>query len=378
MGLTEEQRALRRLGVTASEVAVLAGVSRWSTPIAVFEEKMGIAAPDEDSLASELGTMLEEPIARIHARRAGLHLVTCGTLRSAETPLALATPDRAAFVAAPGVTHVDTMEAMEGASHLVEIKSTSWRMAKAWGEPGTDAVPEEYLCQAIWQMGVTHAPRVDVVALFDKDRIETYTVTWHEELWLGLLEIAQRFWRDCIVAKRPPPPDASERYREYLDRAWPRATGKLVVVPADSDVEAIAYTWAKARDLRARLDALVKKQQHALQAAIGDNLGVSGRFGTVKWHRSPGKSSKLDAATLATELEALAGMALQRLQETGADVGPLVEQLRGARERHTKPPRPFNQVRATWAPTIAAHLEGITIPLDRLEAATDEEDEANG
>jgi putative phage-type endonuclease len=375
MALTEEQRALRRQGVTASEVAVLAGLSRWSTPIAVYEEKLGALPPDEDSLASELGTMLEEPIARLHARRTGLHLVTVGTLRSDTHPLALATPDRAAFVGVPPVAHVEDPMFLAGASHLVEIKSTSWRMAKDWGEPGTDAVPEEYLCQAVWQMGVTHAPRVEVVALFDKDRLETYVVGWNEELWLGLLEIAQRFWRDCVVAKRPPPPDASERYREYLDRAWPRATGNIVAAPPASDVEAIAYTWAKARELRDKLAYLCAQQQNALKAAIGANLGVTGRFGTVKWHRSPGKSSRLDADALATELEATCGLVLERLRQQGADVGGLVDQLRTARERHTKPPRPYSQVRATWADAIETQLKAINIPLEQLEAVNPDEEE---
>jgi hypothetical protein len=146
MGLSKEQLELRRSGIAASEIAVLAGLSRWSSPVAIYEDKIGMCPPRDESLAADLGTLLEEPLAKLYAERTGLHLAKSRTLRSKVQTIALATPDRIAFDAKRSTRALiaDPNECADAVKN-VEIKTTTWRLrhewGRAWHRPGPRLLP---------------------------------------------------------------------------------------------------------------------------------------------------------------------------------------------------------------------------------------------
>jgi putative phage-type endonuclease len=309
MSLSKEQLEQRRTGITASEIAVLAGLSRWSSPVAIWEEKMGVQVPREGNLATELGDLLEEPVAKLYARRhEGLHLVRSRTLRHPVQSLALATPDRIAFESRRDTKAwiADPAECA-GAVRNVEIKTSSWRMRHEWGEPGTDAVPEYYLLQTQWQMGVVGMKLTDVAVLFDREEFGVYTVPFNEQLWLGLLEIAERFWRDHVVTGQPPPPDATERYKEFLSRAFPTTNG-IVQAVADGDArEALMAQYGRLKLVEKLLDGELKLMGNQLRTLIGADKGLaSTRVGSI--------SRVWTKPSVGTDWEALAKAAIDPVE----------------------------------------------------------------
>jgi putative phage-type endonuclease len=367
MSLSKKQEAMRRVAVGASEIAVLAGLSKWRTPIALFERKMGLHT-EEVGLPADLGNLLEEPLAKLYAERTGTErrLARCDSLTHPVKTFALATPDRIVFPV-PRVTRAKVHEVAElrDAQRNVQIKSTSWRMAHEWGRPGTDQVPEEYLVQVVWEMGVTGLAETDVAVLFDKDRFDIYRVAFDEQLWAGLLEIAERFVVDHLLTGTPPPPDASQKYAEYLGRAFGRATLPLRVVDPGTELEEQVRRYALLKSAETRLKRHLKLTANKLKAEIGEAGGLAGPFGELKWLRSPPKRVA-DADAVATELEALAGLAIGGMK-AGPEQADLVELLRSVRTRHQKDGRKFDQLRTSWAAGVQEDLDELELKLARIE-----------
>jgi len=188
MNLKPEQLALRRTGITGTDLPAILGLSAFATPLDVFLDKRGLLPPKEVTEDMERGTFLEDGARKWYAHRTGaLRVEEPGTVVSPRNPLVIATPD--------GVAHFrDDVRALE-------IKMPG--NAVGWGEPGTDAIPEWYLPQVAWELAALDMQRADVFAVLDgKPRI--YHVTRDVELEGLLVEEAERFWRDHVVTGKPP------------------------------------------------------------------------------------------------------------------------------------------------------------------------------
>lgn len=373
-GLTPEQLERRRSGIGASEIAALAGLSRWSSPIAIYESKV-YGVRSEAGLPAYLGTALEEPLAKLYAQEhPGDHLATCDTLGSG---IYLATPDRLVFDAPHG--HVETLEEVAAAHRNVQIKTTSWRQAREWGEPGSDQIPEEYLAQVTWEMGVTGLPVSDVYVLFDRERTACYRVEFNGELWAGLTEIAERFWRDHVVARVPPPADATERYREFLGRAFPVVQGPVVPVESGSDLETVVWQYARLSLAAGRLKKARAQAENVIKSRIGEALGLVGSFGSVKWHRSPPKKDSPDWEAVAREAQGIARLALQGLLQGAAvdreALAKWCQDLETVEQRHRKAGRGYSALRAKWSPDALASLRELQLRLDAAQDEANDDDE---
>lgn len=156
----------RRQGVTASEIAVIMGLSPYSSPYALYHQKLGILPSDVDSAVMERGRVLEPYIAEKFAA-AHPELWVHGNGRQlyahSERPWQLATPDRLlADESHDGLSSYWAAED-EYCDAVLECKSAS--SMDEWGEPGTDEIPVHYRCQVIWQMDVMGVGRAHVVVL---------------------------------------------------------------------------------------------------------------------------------------------------------------------------------------------------------------------
>lgn len=208
MSLAAAQLALRRTGVTGTDLPAILGLSPWRTPLDVWLDKAGKAGkapPVAQNEDMERGTFLEDGARRWYAHRTGaLRVEQPGTVVSRRNPLVIATPD--------GVAH------FTGDVRALEIKMPS--SAHGWGEPGTDAIPPYYLPQVLWELAALDLPKADVFAVLDgKPRL--YHVARDVELEGLLAEHAERFWRDHVVAGKPP--EVTHRDAETVKRWLPRS-----------------------------------------------------------------------------------------------------------------------------------------------------------
>lgn len=305
MALTKKQLAARVSGIGASEIAALCGFSRWQKPIDVYLSKVN---PPTDgkapSLAAELGDLMEEPIAKLAADRMGVFLARVGTIQSEDFPFALATPDRAVFLTReargdPRRKVTDLRELRECGA-VVQCKHSQMRMRYEWGESGTDHVPDYFYPQGIWECGVSLTRRVTFAVLFDKHDFGLFPIDYRADLFTSFYEVAERFMVDHVLAQKPPPPDASDKYAAFLNSRHGISNGTLI--NPSTEIEAQIFKWAKLKVVEKRAHELAAQIGNELKAQLGDNYGYQGdRFGKVLWLR-PKPSTKTDWKAVAADL----------------------------------------------------------------------------
>jgi len=282
LGLSEEQLAIRASGIGASEVAALAGEDPRRGPMDIWLVKKGLAEDAPDHVPAgvvsrrlsplERGNRYEDTAAKLyqdnHPELVVKQPEPPGTFRHPQHVFALASPDRIAWLNG----EID---------RLLECKTADFRMAHLWGEPGTDEVPAYYLVQAQWQCFVMGIARVDFPVLLGWEEYREFRVDSHVEIQAGLLEIVSRFVRDHLETDTPPPVDASDASKRFLQSTYPRAVRPLMPAPPNSEL------WAKRyRDAADVIKAAeLEKDQAAnhLRELIGDAEGIEGSGWRAKW-----------------------------------------------------------------------------------------------
>jgi putative phage-type endonuclease len=262
--LTAQQLATRRTGLGSSDVAGVVGVSTYSTPFTVWLSKVeGIDAPETDAM--ELGHRLEPVVLSLYNDRVAPALAWGQTLVHPQYPWALATPD--------GRT--------ANGSCIVECKAPGYHARDAWGESGTDHLPDEYIVQCQWQMFVTGIRECHVAALIGGQDFRWYALRYDADLAAILLTECERFWRERVEAKSMPPVDGGERARAHLNarHARERAPMREWTPEALGLATDLAEARAGERTARARGDLAANR----LRALIGDAEGIGDRGRRVTW-----------------------------------------------------------------------------------------------
>jgi putative phage-type endonuclease len=276
MPLTPEQIALRRTGIAASEVAAVAGLNPYLKPIDVWSAKLGLVEPFEGNKSSKWGDLLEQVIADHYGKEHAAEKIVVrhpkviegsvnGTLVREISPRfrLIATPDRLVY-----------RKRMPQPFRNLQIKTAGLRQEDAWGEPGTDQVPEHYLIQVAAEMAVIGVDETDLAVLIGGQDDREYRIKRDMELEGQLIEICERFWVDHILTQTPPPVDGSENYSDYLKRRFPRDVRPML--PATE--EAIGLL-SELRSARASKESFEKHEAglvNTLKALISDAGGIEG------------------------------------------------------------------------------------------------------
>lgn len=280
--LTAEQLAERRLGVTASEVAAVADLNPYAGQWDVWAAKTIPGYEIAETEAMELGTLFEDPIAELYARRNhDITLMRSGTLHHPKHHWAMATPDR--FVL---VDHT--------IDRLLELKWSGLMAMRDWGKE-EDAVPEQYIAQGQWQMFVTGLDVVDFAAIV-AGALRFYRVERNETLISHLFAKAEEFM-ERLVEGRPPPMDGSKTARQWLLNRYPSArSAKRDATPEEIEL-AVAYESARSREKAAKAEK--ERLGNQLRLAVGDAIGLASS--TVSVSNTLPNGAIVDWQAVATE-----------------------------------------------------------------------------
>ena len=156
----------RRKGITASEIAVVMGLSPYSSPYALYHQKLGNLDGPEDSEAMALGRYLEQYVCdRFAAQHPEFAVTGDGRKLYAhpERSWQLATPDRL-LMECGGWVDDDGNAQYPGLLAVLEAKTAAGY--DGWGDDGTDEIPVHYRCQVLWQMDVMGVSTAFVACLF--------------------------------------------------------------------------------------------------------------------------------------------------------------------------------------------------------------------
>lgn len=260
--LTHEQwLKIRKQGIGGSDVAAVLGISPWTSPFMLYQDKTNDeASSDGETVAMKAGKSLEGLIIRLLERKFGVpvnpaHEMAC----IAEKPFVMGNPD--AF-----------MMCINGKNRIVEIKTVNARIADdEWGE---GRVPPHYETQVRQYMAVYDDECDDtayIVALpisegeramaamfmefsenLTEDNLDLFedqfgskliirTLERDKEYEQALIEAETEFWEQHITAKVPPKADSpldAELFEKFTDldeqRKAAESQAKKIKQQADS------------------------------------------------------------------------------------------------------------------------------------------------
>lgn len=267
MNAPEKFHIERREGLGGSDLGAVLGLSKFRTPLQVWEEKTGRAQPTESNLAMRFGSMAEKFVADEYTAATGRRVE--GYTRMLRLGEGI-----------PLIGHVDRLVIPEGAGaasirktgeirtdRLLECK-TAHPMALSggeWGESGTDLVPPAYLVQCAAYLALTGCAVADLACLFGNQELRVYTIRRDLELEASLIEQATDWWNRHVVADIPPEPSTPDECR----RLWPsHLSGKSLIVDLTvaKDIEALAACKAEIK----RIESTAGEIETRVLAAFGD------------------------------------------------------------------------------------------------------------
>jgi putative phage-type endonuclease len=268
MSLSPEQKALRLQGVGGSEVAAVAGLDPFRGPLDVYLSKVE-GKEFEGNFHTERGTFMEPGVAAWYAHRTGSTLREVGTIVHPRNPLVLCTPDRLA---------------LKEEERDLSIKVPGPHAFSKWGEAGTEDIPDSYFIQVQWELIALRElygiRRAHVAAPIDGD-LRIYPVEADESLQGQLVEQVERFWRNHVLTKTPPPVDGTTSSTEWLAERFPQAMGE--VLTASDDAESWVQRLKAAKAEKAKAEALEEEAKNRLKAMIGHGSVMEGRGWKASW-----------------------------------------------------------------------------------------------
>lgn len=287
--LTEEQLKLRLTGIGGSEIGALVDLHPYMKPIDVYASKVH-PNREGDNFHTERGKFFERPTADWWAHRHEAALREVGTLIHPDHRVVLATPD---FLARPTA----------GAELDLSVKCPGPRTRHHWGELGSDEVPPYAYAQVQWELAILEKlhgiTRAVVVAPLDGDLAE-FPIDADRDLQDHLIGAAERFWRDHVAKRNPPPPDASKEYTEFIRKAFPESGPGLP--QADAEALLAAQELRRAKMAKKVADEAEARARQVLEMKIGNGGGLVGPDWKITFKLTKGKPA-LDLAGLVAELK---------------------------------------------------------------------------
>lgn len=265
---------LRRSGIGGSDIAAIIGASRYKTAYQVWAEKTGLVQGSPDNPAMLWGRKLEPVILQHYAETTGRAVSQCDMLRHPKYPFMVA-----------------NLDGFTDDKRIVEIKTA--RRADAWGEPGTDQVPQEYFLQVQWYMAVTGFDVSDIAVLIGASDYRQYEISADPELQDMLIREASLFW-SCVESGTPPAAtgieDAKLKYRS------PESGSSMV---ASSDVELMVEQMHAAILKTDEWSAKADHLKASIMLAMGSNELLTTPDGSLlaTWKARKG-AARLDSSAL--------------------------------------------------------------------------------
>jgi hypothetical protein len=187
----------RQSGIGGTDISAICGIG-FSTAQEVYAEKVGELSEDAALPIMRMGLALESHNADLYAERflgPDDALLAPGLVRSASPDWQFATFDRIASIRRDGETD---------AYRVVELKYVRW-FHEAWGDDGSDMIPDGYSIQTTWEHAVARSRYPSrtfltphLAALDSSGEQRVFTVPFSERLAGLLFEIANEFWQRVL------------------------------------------------------------------------------------------------------------------------------------------------------------------------------------
>ena len=291
--------------IGGSDIAAVMGLSRWGTPLSLWAEKTGKLPADDLSNfeAAEIGTELEEYVARKFARKTGLQV-----RRRPEEYKHWDYPYM--------VCHIDRL-ILDGKGVLSCKTTSAWKLKEWEGS----SIPDEYVLQLMWELGLTRRPVGWIAVLIGGQKYLYKEIAFDQELFDKMVESARVFWDEFVLKDVPPVAIAGDQ--ETMGLLYPSSEERTVLFENERAQELNEFVQR-----RTDLIQVVKGTQERLdeiEAKIKQHLGSAGagetdqfKFSWKSQSRTSVDAEKLKAEGLFEQYSKTASFRVLRTQRKAA------------------------------------------------------------
>lgn len=189
---------LRRTGIGGSDAAAIVGMSPWSGPFSVYQDKVGLGIPVETTERMQIGKDLEDYVCQRFTQATGLKL---------RRKNAILQHDKYDFI----IGNID--REIVGKKEGFEAKVTSNYASSMWID---DKIPVNYELQCHHYMLVTGWRAWTIGALIGNERFVYKRIERDEEVINWLLEQEINFWKNHVEKGIEPAPDGDKETDEFI------------------------------------------------------------------------------------------------------------------------------------------------------------------
>lgn len=250
----EEWKELRSHYIGGSDAAAVVGLNPYSSPYALWAEKTGKLPGFEGNLATEVGTYLEEFVAKKFEEQTGKRVRRVNhSFFNSDYPWAIANIDR------------DVV----GEDAGLEIKTTSeMNMRKFKG----GEYPANYYCQCVHYMAITGKKRWYLAVLVGNKEFHVFTIERDEAEIAALMTAEQYFW-ELVKTNTPPEVDGYKATADTLFALHPDSDDTVVDLYGHStDLDSFVALNQQIKELEERRnEAANKVKEFMADAGSGEN-----------------------------------------------------------------------------------------------------------
>jgi putative phage-type endonuclease len=235
----------RRQGIGGSDAAAVLGNSPFRTARDLYYDKLNIVSPEDDTanwVAKKMGHLLEDLVAEIFHVKTGFRVYQIKKMfRHPEYRFMLADIDF--FIELP-----------DGATAILEIKTTNYNAKDKWWYRGEEIVPVYYEVQGRHYMCVMNIDQVYFCCLYgnNEDEVIIRHITRDRMYESELIALEENFWTNHVLAQAPPPyTEDGDLIEESLRRH---------LEPADEEAPAVLLNMGLTANLMHYLELQKEKQ----------------------------------------------------------------------------------------------------------------------
>lgn len=276
----EEWRELRSHYIGGSDAAAVCGMNPWKSSYSLWAEKTGRTPPFEGNLATEVGTFLEEFVARKFSQETVKKVRNCRmSIFNDEYPWAIANIDREVV----------------GEDAGLEIKTTGELNLKKFknGE-----YPSQYYVQCVHYLAVTGKKRWYLAVLIGNKEFKIFTIERDEDEIAALMKLEKMFY-ECIKTNTEPYFDGSPSTSSTLSAVYPDSDG------TSCDLAGFGSLLESRDQINSEIKALTEKRDE-IDNQIKGFMGTSEKGETdrykVSWKTAERKTLDTKAVSAIVDL----------------------------------------------------------------------------
>ena len=207
----EEWLQARKSGIGGSDAGAICGLNPYTSPLAVYQDKVSETVEEKDNEAMRQGRDLEDYVARRFMEETGKKVRRANVIyKSTENPFMFANVDRL----------------IVGEDAGLECKTASAYSADKWKD---GHIPESYQIQCHHYMAVTGAKAWYIAVVILGREFLWQRIERDEELIQNLISIEKDFWQNHVIPQIMPEPDGSSSSEELIQQYFGKAQFDKVI-----------------------------------------------------------------------------------------------------------------------------------------------------